>query len=355
MKPFFSIVMPVYNVEKYIEKAIESVQSQTFTEWELIVVNDCTKDDSAVKAQRLAETDERIRLIHHQKNQGLSAARNTGEREASGQYIWFMDPDDYVEEDLLQKVYESLKKNKAKLVVFGLVEEYFDENGQFSYSHEIVPKECLYDTKSELRREIIHLEQATLYGYAWNKIYQLDYLRGLSLHYENVKLIEDILFNVKYCMDIDSMNMLAIPAYHYQKRLDNSLTNKFVPDYYALHKKRIQLLFEQYQYWNMCTDQVKSILGSLYGRYIFSALQRNCDVKSGMSAKDRRQWCREVFKSELFQKLIPYGRAKDGRALQILLFVLRRKNVMACTALGRIIYDIKSKNPMTYSKLRSER
>lgn len=88
MKPFFSIVMPVYNVGKYIEKAIESVQSQTFTEWELIVVNDCTEDDSVVKAQRLAEVDERIRLIHHQTNKGLSAARNTGEREASGQYIW---------------------------------------------------------------------------------------------------------------------------------------------------------------------------------------------------------------------------------------------------------------------------
>lgn len=355
MKPFFSIVMPTYNVEKYIGKAIESVQKQTFTDWELIVVDDCTPDKSAEIAEKFAEADKRIKVIHHEVNQGLSPARNSGEKAACGKYIWFMDSDDYVDDDLLEKVYRSLEKNPAKLVVFGLKEEYFDKDGNFGYSHMVCPKEGYYAEKEGLRKEIIYLEQATLYGYAWNKFYDLEYLRSIGIQYENVKLIEDILFNVKYCMDIDSMNTLDIAPYHYQKRLDNSLTNKFVPDYYELHKRRIELIYEQYCYWEMCTEEVKSILGALFARYILSALQRNCDERAEMTHAKRCQWCREVFGQKLFGILIPKAQAKDSRTLAAALVFLKRKNVRLCVALGRIIYIARNKLPLLYSKIKSGR
>ena len=102
MRPVFSVVMPTYGVEKYIEKAIRSVQAQTFENWELLVIDDCTCDQSAEIACEIAKTDSRIRIVHHEINQGLSAARNTGIQEAVGEYIWFMDPDDWVEPELMQ-------------------------------------------------------------------------------------------------------------------------------------------------------------------------------------------------------------------------------------------------------------
>lgn len=355
MKPFFSIVMPAYNVEKYIKKAIESVQKQTFADWELIVVDDCTPDKSAEIAEKFAEADERIKVIHHEVNKGLSPARNTGEKAACGKYIWFMDSDDYVDDDLLEKVYRSLEKNPAKLVVFGLKEEYFDKDGNFGYSHMVCPKEGYYAEKESLRKEMIYLEQATLYGYAWNKFYELEYLRSIGIQYENVKLIEDILFNVKYCMDIDSMNMLDIAPYHYQKRLDNSLTNKFVPDYYELHKRRIELIFRQYQYWKMCTLEVKRILGSLYGRYILSALQRNCDKRAKMTHGMRRRWCKEVFSQKLFQELIPDAGSDESKTLQIALKMMKTKSVSLCLLMGRVIYIAREKMPLVYSKVKSGR
>lgn len=355
MKPYFSIVMPTYGVEKYIEKAILSVQNQTYTDWELIVVDDCTPDQSAQIAAQMAKEDSRIRIVTHQENQGLSAARNTGLQEACGQYIWFMDPDDYVDEDLLATVYQSLQENPAKLVVFGLWEEYYEKDGTFSYRHAIAPKEAFYSNQESLRRQMIYLEQATLYGYAWNKIYDLEYLRSLGLRFENVKLIEDIVFNVEYCMEIDSMNLLPITAYHYQKRLDNSLTNKFVGDYYALHRKRIDILYRQYQLWGMCTEENKQILGSLYGRYILSALQRNCDKRSGMDGRMRRAWFRKVTREDLFQELIPYARATDSRTLPMALRVLRSKSPVLCTAMGRAVYIARNKLPMFYSKVKSAR
>lgn len=355
MEVFFSIVMPAYNVEQYIGKAIESIQAQTYQNFELIVVDDCTPDKSGEIARSYAETDERIRVIRHEKNKGLSAARNTGEKEAKGAYIWFMDSDDFVDADLLENVYASLLKNPAKLVVFGLQEEYYDKDGAFGYRHEVKPKKKYCADKDSLRKEIIYLEQSTLYGYAWNKFYDLAYLRELNLKYENVRLIEDILFNVKYCMDIDSMNLLDIAPYHYQKRLDHSLTNKFVPDYYELHKRRIELIYEQHRYWNLCTAQVRRILGSLYGRYLLSALQRNCDKRAKMTHAMRYKWCKGVFHHELFKALLPAAQSDGSMTLRIALRVLKTKKAGLCLLMGRVIYIAREKMPLIYSKVKSGR
>ncbi len=111
--PYFSIVMPAYGVEKYIDRAIQSIQNQTFGNWEILVVDDCTKDGSGRIAEKYASEDSRIQVIRHEVNRGLSAARNTGTRAARGEYIWFMDPDDYVDHTLLAQVYASIGKNPS--------------------------------------------------------------------------------------------------------------------------------------------------------------------------------------------------------------------------------------------------
>ena len=107
-RPLFTVVMPAYGVEKYLAKAVESIESQTFQEWELIIVEDGSPDKTGSLAEKLKEKDARIRVIHHEQNKGLSEARNTGIQHATGRYIWFMDPDDTVDMDLLQQVADSL-------------------------------------------------------------------------------------------------------------------------------------------------------------------------------------------------------------------------------------------------------
>ncbi|MEG2305587.1 MAG: glycosyltransferase family 2 protein [Lachnospiraceae bacterium] len=353
--PFFSIVMPVYNVEKYIEKAVESIRNQTYTEWELILVDDCSLDNSGKIAKELAIKDQRIQVLCHVENKGLSRARNSGEKVAKGAYIWFMDSDDFVESTTLQAVYDSLQKNPAKVVVFGLNEEYYNKDGSFSYRHQIMPEEHYYTTAKDLRTYIVYLERQTLYGYSWNKIYNLTYLRELQLQYEEVRLIEDIMFNVKFCMDIDSMNTLPIAPYHYAKRINHSLTNKIVPEYFQLHKTRIQMLYDQHVYWKMDNEEVRGILGCLYARYILSAIQRNCYKQANTTFRKRYQWCGKLFQQELFNELIPVAKAKDGKILSLLLICLKKKSVLGCLAMGRAAYIVSRRLPMLFTKVRSKR
>ena len=324
-RPLFTVVMPAYGVEKYLAKAVESIESQTFQEWELIIVEDGSPDKTGSLAEKLKEKDARIRVIHHEQNKGLSEARNTGIQHAAGRYIWFMDPDDTVDMDLLQQVADSLEKNRAKLVVFGHLEEYYNEDGSFAYAHEIRPEEKYFTDIEEIHNYMIRLEQETIYGYAWNKVYDLDYIKENKFRYETVRLIEDIVFNINYCNDIDSMNLLNIAPYHYAKRMTGSLTTKFVPDYYPLH------------------------------RYILSALERNCDHQSGMNSKDRKQFCREVFRDPLFQQLLPKAEAKDSKALKITLKCLNTHSTFLCTALGRMVHIVRTGMPVIYSKTKSER
>lgn len=354
-EPFFSVVMPAYGVEKYLEKAVKSVKEQTFEDWELIIVEDGSPDRTGELAEKAKETDDRIRVLHHEKNKGLSPARNTGMAAAKGKYIWFMDPDDYVEKDVLEKVYESLEENPAELAVTGHVEEYYDSEGKLKYTNSVKPERHYFGEQKELREYMIYLEQETLYGYAWNKFYSLEHIRKEGLQYENVRLIEDIVFNIQFCMDIKRMNVLDITPYHYAKRMEGSLTTKFVKDYYPLHRRRIAMLYEQQKYWNTDTSQTLEILGSLYGRYILSALERNCDKRAEMNSRDRRKFCKEVFEDELFESLIPNAKARDSRALKLVLACLNKKSAFFCMAMGRVVHIVRGSLPMIYSKVKSNR
>lgn len=354
-RPFFTVVMPAYGVEKYLSEAVRSIREQTFPDWELIIVDDGSPDRTGNMADELAGTDERIRTVHHTENRGLSEARNTGIDAAEGRYIWFMDPDDRVDPDLLEQVLAALEENPAQLTVFGHTEEYYDAGGQLNYTHAICPERRRFVSAEEMRPYVIRLEQETLYGYAWNKVYSLQWIREKRLRFETVRLIEDIVFNIQYCMDIESMNLLDIAPYHYAKRMEGSLTTKFVPDYYELHERRIRMLYEQQQTWHTDTEETCSVLGSLYGRYILSALERNCDKRAGMRHRDRRDFCREVFSSGLFGALIPKAQARDSRVLKAALIPMKGRNITLSLAMGRMVHLIRSGMPMLYSKIKSER
>lgn len=352
---FFSVVMPVYNVEKYLVQSIESVLNQTFSDFELLLIDDCSPDASPRICDQYSAKDSRVHVLHLEKNAGVSNARNVGMAMAKGQYLFFMDSDDYVDSDLFEKVYGSLKKNPAEIVFFGMTEEHFDSKGQH-FESVVFQLPTRYFTKQKsLRKYMIELEKATLYGYACNKFYCLEYLRKLGLEYKEYALNEDILFNVAYCMDIERMNILEAPAYHYRKNMDDSSrSSKFVKNYFELHEKRIRVIFEQYQYWGMCSRRIRADLAAIYTRYIMSALQRNCDPRSEMNFVSRRRWIKELYQQDLFNAVIPYGRP-TSKIVKILHWCLNKHMTFLSLAFGRVIYMVKTYCPKIFNVVQKNR
>lgn len=120
-KPEISVIVPVYNVEKYLERCVKSVLEQTFSDFELILVDDCSPDKSGILCDELEKTDERIKVIHRIKNGGLSAARNSGIDIIKGEYVFFLDSDDFLHKDALKTVYSDICSFDADIAVMEAV------------------------------------------------------------------------------------------------------------------------------------------------------------------------------------------------------------------------------------------
>lgn len=353
-KPLFSIVMPVYNVEKYLRDAVESVLQQTYPRFELLLVDDCSPDNSPAICDELAATDARIRVIHKPVNEGLSLARNTGIEAATGDYVCFMDSDDTVDSSLLMSVAESLIANPADCVMFGMTEEYLDEAGMIKEEFVITYPAKILTTENQLRKEIIHIENSTLYGYSANKFYDLAFIKNRGLRFYSVPLIEDIRFNVDFFMQATSLNILSAAPYHYKKRGRGSLTEVFVPEYFKLHRERVSMLKNQYVAWNMYAPEVKVILGNIYSRYVFSALQRNFDNRSGMNSKDRKEWVKNLFEDDLFNELIPAAQP-DSSIFKMMTLCLKSRSVVLSLLSSRAIFIVKNKSPILFAKAKQNR
>ena len=158
-----SIIIPVYNVEKTLRRCVESVLRQSFQNFEMILVNDGSTDNSATMVDEIARTDNRISVIH-QCNQGLSAARNTGIKAAKGEYITFIDSDDFIAQDTYKGVMKLLNAHpKYDILEFSVIEKYGSKA-----QHPLILDDCVYQNKQEYWLK----GQAYRHTYAWNKIYR---------------------------------------------------------------------------------------------------------------------------------------------------------------------------------------
>ena len=350
-QPFFSIVVPVYNTERYLRNTVESICSQSFNNIEIILVDDCSTDESGSVCDALAAEDARISVIHAPVNRGLSETRNVGIQKAQGIFVLFMDSDDTLEPGLFEKANSFLQERPTQMLIFGMIEDYYNKDGILCRSYPVNYKECYFTKTDDIRNEMIYIEKSTLLGYAWNKFYNMDFIRKHALAFENVTLIEDIVFNVEAFRHLELLGIIDFLGYHYNKRINQSLTGKFVPDYFDLHRRRIHEIYSCYETWQLQSDKEHEILGDLYIRYIFSALQRNCDPRADMKHQDRKQWLERLYQDELFQKLIPAA-GTEGLLTRIMCTLLKKRRTLWLLFIARIIYIVKNKMPLLFSALK---
>ena len=230
-----SIIIPVYNVEPYIERCLDSIMNQTFTDGvECIIVNDCSPDKSLEIAQHLINQYKgRIlfQIISHDKNQGVAAARNTGLKAAQGEYIIQIDSDDYCEPDMLEEMYKNACTNKSDIVITDFWEQYTNEAKYISQNSTIF--------KSPAER-ISALIKGQLRGYSWNKLIKREIFTKNNLFYiESHNFGEDYLMTMKLFFYTNNISYLNKAYVHYCQ--DNS--NSYIQ---SISKKSLQdILFNQ--------------------------------------------------------------------------------------------------------------
>lgn len=218
MKPKFSVIIPVYNVSRFLEKCIQSVQGQTCQDFEVILVDDGSMDDSGEICDRYAETDHRIKVIH-KENGGLSDARNAGIQEAKGEYYYFLDSDDYIADDLLEKALQKLEEKNADMVVFGYKKVL--EAGEVTDSVSFLQKDFGLKTEKEKYYYYVHVLLQYYQGWeAWDRVYKGDIIRNAGLRFtDNSRIFaEDLLFLMMYLLHAESIVSLEGQFYYYVTR-----------------------------------------------------------------------------------------------------------------------------------------
>ncbi len=306
MKCQISVVMPVYGVEKWLESAACSVLGQTERSLELILVDDCSPDKSGALCDKLAEEDARVSVVHLRENGGLSHARNEGFARAEGKYIFFMDSDDAIEPNLLQRAVRAAEEAQADWLIFGATEEHCGASGRLTLTRRIMPEPRVCRTQADKEAAVIALEGQTLLGYAWNKLYRADFLRENKLTFQSVELIEDILFNIECARYARVSVVLDECGYHYVRRASGSLTGRVLENYFELNSRRVAALLALYDEWNAANDSVLDTLAAIYARYIVSALERLYDPRRGLNAAERRERARRIREQPLYIRLRPH-------------------------------------------------
>ena len=346
--PEISIIMPVYKSEKYLRRSIEAVLSQTFAGFELILIDDCSPDGSGVICDEYAKKDGRIKVLHLSENGGAGNARNEGIKTVIGKYLCFLDADDYFDPDMLEVLVKSVEENSAKVVIFGLIEEYPNCNGEIVRSKRVCHKNKILKGKQSVRNEILTLELADLYGYPCNKMYDSEYVKSRNIQFPKMKFNEDIIFNIDFFMDVDSCNIIDFAPYHYVKH-SGSTTGSFIPTYFDDIMVKIDRLYEQFRYWNMLSDENMNIIALRYVRCFFSALERNLDNRSGLNKKQRKTFIKNEINGRRYEQFRKYMYGKG--LIGIMAVILRAKSVFLCRCVARTISVVKKHLPSLFYKI----
>lgn len=228
--PLISIIIPVYNKEKYLRKCLDSLISQTYRNIEIILVDDGSTDNSGEICDYYSSKDSRITVIHN-KNKGASQSRNVGINLSTGDYIMFVDSDDWVDVNICEILINAIRKNNAECAMCNYIREYPDRSlAKKIYNNDIVieGKNVQRILCGPIKSELKHPENLECFNSMCGKLYPSSAVKKFSVM--DLKFIgssEDLMFNLQVFSSIRNMVYINKPYYHYRKEVNNSITNSY--------------------------------------------------------------------------------------------------------------------------------
>lgn len=294
-KAKFSIIIPIYNVEPYLRCALDSIKNQTLQDFEVICVDDGSVDNSLDILREYAKNDARFKVIS-QSNAGQGIARNRAIDISQGEYILFLDPDDYIESNTLELLYTTFKKTKAPVIQFDykLFEDGTNKTKLRTFKRQAkkrlkynIPQDSFFNWKNlRTRTMLTEMSQA-----AWVKAYSSDFIKNNNIKFAPNKHGEDHIFSISTLLLADKIYYLQEPLYYYRERA-NSAVNKLSDDNFCIFEN-IEILRKFLQ-----EHKLYEILKAEFEQYVKNVLKvhYNCILPS--SRQKYLDECSKLFTPE---------------------------------------------------------
>lgn len=242
-----SIIIPIYKAEKFICRCLDSLLAQTMSDFEMLLIDDGSPDRCGAICDEYAKKESRVYVVH-KKNGGVGAARQTGLDMATGEYVIHVDPDDWVEPDMLECLYDYAKKNDADMVIC----DYFEHRGDEVHYIASRPHSLHHQ---DLVKELF----STLHGSCCNKLVRRMCIKKYRAYFPSLALCEDLFFNVNLLLNPLSVCYLNKAFYHYDRTNENSVTREGKPrmGLYAFEACKMfrQLLSDKEEYWSLFVEK----------------------------------------------------------------------------------------------------
>lgn len=217
-----SIIIPVYNVEKYIKECLDSVLHQTLKEIEVICINDCSPDNCLEILNEYAQKDERVRVIDLKENQGMGNARNLAIQEAKGKYIMFLDSDDFLEPQAVEEAYKKISENDNDFVIFDMY-YYYEETSEKNIYNKF--SNALKEARNQNFIKIDDCDFNFFFAaYPINKIYKLSFLRKNEIYFPLYRFQEDLPFTIRTFAKSENFSYIDKALYNYRKKANGVMT-----------------------------------------------------------------------------------------------------------------------------------
>lgn len=309
--PKISIIVPVYNAEKYIKRCMDSIYAQTLTDYEIILVNDGSKDNSLFLCREYAKNDKRVKVID-KENGGAGSARNAGIEVARGEYLAFPDADDWFDSNMYAELYTIAKSGDFDVVFSGV--NYYEQgyNGEMVYSRSANVKELRYFTKQECRENVMEFfPTSTIFDVPWNKIYKRETANEYGIRFTNLRRCQDATFNIDFYNCVKKVASTDKAYYNYMENTQSGVWKKFPKNYVDITIFYYTHLKEILDSWGMYREDIKlhydtSFVISLYGTFSF------CDNPNwGMSKEEKREYVAEIMSRESVKEFLAVSTIRD--------------------------------------------
>lgn len=350
-EPIVSVIMPVYGVEDYVGRAIESLQAQTLQNWKLYAVDDGTKDRSGIICDEYAAKDSRITVIH-KENGGAPSARNVAIALVDTKYMYFMDSDDWAEPTMLKDLVSIAENYDSQLVISGFyIDTYYTDTDKFVQEKYV--SSTLYRNQKEFREDTVRVFDQNLLYTPWNKLFLSEYILSNGIKFPHT-FWDDFPFVLSVIRDIERVTITNKCYYHFIRQRAESETAKYRPDMYDKREEEDAWMVDLYNHWNMSTPEIDEFLARRYIERLIGCVENVTNRNCTLNTKEKLKSINKMINSPRAKETVRMAKPNSSYMKIMLIPIKLRLSVLTYLE-GTVISIVKSNNTELFAKLKAYR
>ena len=341
-----SVIVPVYNAEDKVGRCIKSIIEQEFKNLEIILVNDGSHDNSYEVCTKFQEIDSRI-IVHNQKNLGASIARNVGITLSTGEYILFVDSDDFLEEKMVGNLVKTSELENLDLLICGFYKNRYNEHLQLQSSIEVKSSNRIIRGNKKIAEEIIDLFENERINAPWCKLIKAKIIKENNIKMsKDLILQEDLYFNISLLEHVSSLGINEGCYYHYNVGDNDSLTSRYFENKYEMLNKVHNKMLNYFRSRSV-NEKLLNRIEYIYVKNVYAAFINLFHKDSHLSNFEKLSYIKKIVAEEKFETMISSAK-RTGSKYIFLLLILKTRNSKLILNFSKILSKLKKTYKFNY-------